>query len=292
MNARLSAEVREYFRKTYGGVFPPGSDQFERHFEQTIKVELSEMLFRQVRNVSGLSRAQLLDIGCGFGTFVLVCRQHGYQAWGLDTAEYELRFALRRTAPKAVDSSADKMFHQASASALPFSHECFDIVTLWNVLEHVPNYRIILREADRVLKPGGWLFGIAPNYLALREEAHYHVRWWPLLPKPLASRYLRWLGRDPTFLLNHVYYTTNLGVLGYLRKMGYRILPNRVQKVRNPGLCLSPQRARQLQAATRLKLSWLLAGLLYVDLWNPFRKAIEICAQKPMDLIEQQSQQK
>lgn len=282
MNDLLFSEVETHFREAYKGVFPPGSDQFERHFEQTIKVELSETLFQRVRYVSGLSRAQLLDIGCGFGTFVLVCRQHGYQAWGLDVAEYELRFATQRTVLEAVDGSAEKIFYQASASILPFPDQCFDIVTLWNLLEHVPDYRKVLDEVDRVLKPGGWLFGMAPNYLALREEAHYHVLWPPLLPRSLARHYLRFRRRDPAFLLNHVFYTTNLGVLLYLHAMGYALVPSRLYKVRAPDLCLFPRTAKVLQAVKRLRLGWLLVVLLYVHLWNPFRRAIEICAQKPM----------
>ena len=75
-------------------------------------------------------------------------------------------------------------------------------------------------EAIRVLKPGGLLYVVCPNYAALRREAHYHVLWLPLMPRRIASRYLRWRGRNPAFFEQHIYYRTNTGVTAFLRRHG------------------------------------------------------------------------
>ncbi len=112
---------------------------------------------------------------------------------------------------------AERVFVHGDARRLPFEAESFDAVTLWNVVEHVPNYRGLLADAARLLRRGGRLFAIAPNYAAFRREAHYHVPWPPLLPRRAASSYLSMLGRDPGFYESSIHPCTNLGVRRALR---------------------------------------------------------------------------
>ena len=51
------------------------------------------------------------------------------------------------------------------------------------------------------------MFVSTPNYL-FPYEGHYMLKWFPLLPKRIGARILRAKSRDPTFLLEHVNYTT------------------------------------------------------------------------------------
>lgn len=60
-------------------------------------------------------------------------------------------------------------FVQGDATALPFSNNCFDLVTMFDLLEHVPDDGAAAREALRVLRPGGWLLVSTPN----RERWRY-----------------------------------------------------------------------------------------------------------------------
>jgi 2-polyprenyl-3-methyl-5-hydroxy-6-metoxy-1,4-benzoquinol methylase len=97
---------------------------------------------------------RLLDIGCNLGFFLNVAREEGFSVAGVelnrDCAEY-----------------ARNIFHIEVFSdllervALP-SHG-FDVVTLFDVLEHVPDIQTFLAEVGRILKPGGLLVVQSPN---------------------------------------------------------------------------------------------------------------------------------
>jgi len=272
-------EVRKHFREAYKGIFPNDA-QFERHFKDTIELETSYNLLRMVQDNTGITPdTRILDIGCGFGTFVLACRKEGYPAYGIDTAEFEIEFARKRFKSELPDCADGETYQLGRAEALPFESQSFDIITLWNLLEHVPDYRKALGEADRVLKQGGYLLLISPNYLSLRREAHYHIPWIPLLPRVLAKFYLRANGRNPSFFINSIFYVTNLGVLRWLRG-NYRLVIPEIRKVQNPDLCISESKASLLRKARLFKVGGLLKILIHLVYLNPLKKGIVLCARK------------
>ena len=90
------------------------------------------------------------------------------------------------------------------------------------MIEHVQNQTSVLNEALRVLKPGGAIYVACPNYLRFYEP-HYKVLFFPLLPKFLASFYLRMRRRDPV-LLRQLTYTTNRRVRRLLRKLNLQFM--------------------------------------------------------------------
>ncbi|HXF12766.1 MAG TPA: methyltransferase domain-containing protein [Terriglobales bacterium] len=96
------------------------------------------------------------------------------------------------------------------------------MVVLDQVIEHVQNQTSVLNEALRVLKPGGAIYVACPNYLRFYEP-HYKVLFFPLLPKFLASFYLRMRRRDPV-LLRQLTYTTNRRVRRLLRKLNLQFM--------------------------------------------------------------------
>lgn len=89
----------------------------------------------------------LLDSGCGSGLFCELAAQTGAGIMGLDASENLLDLARKRT-PHAV-------FFQGEMEELPFVDLTFDVVTMINSLQHVGDSRRTLKEARRVLRPGG-----------------------------------------------------------------------------------------------------------------------------------------
>ncbi|MBI4294965.1 MAG: class I SAM-dependent methyltransferase [Chloroflexi bacterium] len=92
---------------------------------------------------SGAGR--LLDIGCYVGAFLEVARQQGWDAWGVEPSEWAARLAQDKGFPVSVGT-----LRQAG-----FTSDCFDAVTLWDVIEHLPDPMGELREVHRILRPGG-----------------------------------------------------------------------------------------------------------------------------------------
>lgn len=275
----LYQAVRAYIQREYEGVFSEVA--MERHFRDYVELELSEGQFSTVRQIARLQPGQcLLDFGCGFGSFVFVCRRAGVEAIGVDLAEFQVQFARRRLTLELLESQSEKVYYQLDAQSTGLPSASYDIITAWNLMEHVPDYPQVLQEAHRLLKPGGFFFLTAPNYFAFRQEAHYHVPWVPLLPRPIARRYLRWLGRKTAFFDQHIHYVTNWGVLRALKRIGFRLIFPPLIKLERPEFVHSPGRRRLLTLAERLRLRWLVRLGLHLMIYNPLKKGIYLGAQK------------
>ena len=90
-----------------------------------------------------LAGPEVLMVGCGRGKYLEFCRSSGRQAFGIDISiEYAAEASKRSGGRIAV----------ADASSLPFPDDSFDTVTLWDVLEHVPDDCAALRESLRVAR--------------------------------------------------------------------------------------------------------------------------------------------
>jgi SAM-dependent methyltransferase len=99
--------------------------------------------------------ARLLDVGCGVGQRLLAFRQLGYQVHGLDflpSVVEHLRGELGIEATCGDLVQLDTLFPEAS----------FDVVTAFQVVEHVHDARALLGRCYRVLRPHGWLMATIP----------------------------------------------------------------------------------------------------------------------------------
>lgn len=114
-----------------------------------------------------------LDIGCGEGANTRKLAERGARIQGVDIAPTFIRHAREAEAL----SPLGVVYHVGDAAALPFKDETFDFVTAFMSLMDVAEQQEALREANRVLKPGGFLqFSILhpcfvpPHRKTLRDE--------------------------------------------------------------------------------------------------------------------------
>ncbi|MCS7156825.1 MAG: class I SAM-dependent methyltransferase [Blastocatellia bacterium] len=99
------------------------------------------------------ARGTLLDVGCATGIFLKVARERGWTVSGIEIAPEAAREAERLAECRVVPSPE------------PFLHEgrLFDVITLWEYLEHVPDPRTELHRFHQLLRPGGLLALSTPN---------------------------------------------------------------------------------------------------------------------------------
>jgi len=111
-----------------------------------------------VRRLSELGAyGRVLDIGCGPGHIpVLLCETlPEVHVVGVDLADHMLRYAEAKRRDSV--HAARLAFQRCDAKGLPFPSASFDTVCSNTILHHIPDPRPFLREAARVLKPGGVL---------------------------------------------------------------------------------------------------------------------------------------
>ncbi|MCL5773831.1 MAG: class I SAM-dependent methyltransferase [Firmicutes bacterium] len=97
---------------------------------------------------------KLLDVGCGTGDFLKSAQHAGWDVQGTEFSGYS-----SREAGSAVNIP---VFHGELEDA-NFPEASFDVITLWHVLEHIPDPAGLLQECRRILKDGGIMLVEVPN---------------------------------------------------------------------------------------------------------------------------------
>lgn len=99
-------------------------------------------------------KGRLLDVGCGLGFFVEVAQIHSWEAMGVELNEYAVAWARQHV--------SDQVKH-GTVETIDVPDNYFDCVTMFDVIEHLPDPREELREIWRVLRPGGLLVVVTPD---------------------------------------------------------------------------------------------------------------------------------
>jgi SAM-dependent methyltransferase len=99
-----------------------------------------------------ISKGSVLDYGCGTGDFLTACKKKGFLIQGIEPNELARNQARNQTQVKINSDISD----------LSKEHKV-DIITLWHVLEHVPNPKETLEQLKTHLKPGGHIIIAVPN---------------------------------------------------------------------------------------------------------------------------------
>jgi ubiquinone/menaquinone biosynthesis C-methylase UbiE len=116
---------------------------------------LTEFIEQQAisRSCGDLSGLRVLDLGCGDGTYAIRASEEGAVAVGLDISAA----MLRRTRIRATAGATQVIWCQASIAALPFTANAFDVVIAVTALCFSDDPGPAIKEAARVLRPGGSL---------------------------------------------------------------------------------------------------------------------------------------
>ena len=146
------------------------SDIHEAYAGNQTSLELEERVGNRRRHQFGRfldslpeRPGRLLDIGCGYGFFLKLAAERGWEAVGVDPNPQGIAYAKERLHVNAL---------LGDLKDVHFPDGSFDLVTLWNVLDHSLEPLDILLEIHRVLKEDGYIFIRTPNagwnYLSFR----------------------------------------------------------------------------------------------------------------------------
>jgi len=116
----------------------------------------------------------ILDIGCGTGDFLLMCKKNEWKVYGV-----EPNSKAKELAEKKLCLNNSVGFY-AKLEEIKF--EKFDVITLWHVLEHVPNLEAYLIKIKAMLNPNGILIVAVPNFKSY--DAFYYKHFWAAFDVP------------------------------------------------------------------------------------------------------------
>ena len=139
-------------------------------FERMYHLIKNIALKNKVKLINAQSqKGQLLDIGAGTGDFLVVAKNDGWQITGIEPSA------------KAKAIAINKGVNFANNLAELENHS-FDVITMWHVLEHVPNLDEYILELKRLLKPTGTILIAVPNFKSF--DAEYYGRFWAAFDVP------------------------------------------------------------------------------------------------------------
>ena len=135
------------------------------------KIARTFTLRRKRKLIEKLSfKKRLLDVGCGTGHFIDYCQQHGWQVNGVEPNE------IART--QAEDKTKIIIQHDLSEVV----DTSYEVITLWHVLEHLPDLEQTMNQLKSLLAPGGVLIIAVPNFDAY--EATVFDEYWAAYDVP------------------------------------------------------------------------------------------------------------
>jgi len=110
------------------------------------------------------AKKNVLDIGCGTGDFLLTCKNNKWNVIGVEPNK------------SASGLAETKLNTKIYADLNELTSTQFDVITLWHVLEHVPDLETYVSKLKLLLKPKGVLVVAVPNYNS-HDAKHYKQFW-------------------------------------------------------------------------------------------------------------------
>ena len=135
---------------------------FDALYQYVKKINLKHKI-NLIKDYKAQSSLQLLDIGAGTGDFLKICKQ---QQWQITGVEPSIK-AQEKAREKGIVLESD--YHK-----LPM--HTYDVITLWHVLEHLPNIETTVHTIANLLKDNGLLVIAVPNYRSW-DAQHYQQYW-------------------------------------------------------------------------------------------------------------------
>jgi 2-polyprenyl-3-methyl-5-hydroxy-6-metoxy-1,4-benzoquinol methylase len=173
--------------------FPqPKEDELGSYYESSdyishtdAKKSITDKLYQIVKRIAlknklelinsfKIEKKNLLDVGCGTGDFLLTCATNNWNVVGVEPNSKAKELARE----KLNINNNTKIFSDLT-EVLDVQ---FDVITLWHVLEHIPNIEEYISKLKKLMKPNGILVVAVPNYKSY--DANYYKQFWAAFDVP------------------------------------------------------------------------------------------------------------
>jgi 2-polyprenyl-3-methyl-5-hydroxy-6-metoxy-1,4-benzoquinol methylase len=163
------------------------------------KEDITNTFSRKLKVIEGMREAKgrILDIGCAGGFFLEAAKENGWDPYGIEISKYMAEYAQK--------SFGERVFNGALA-AKKYPDGYFDVITMWDVIEHMPRPGSELLETNRIIKKDGLLVVQTPNigsYIAMLMRKN-----WLCLQRPV----------------EHIYYFSPETIRLILKKAGFEVI--------------------------------------------------------------------
>jgi 2-polyprenyl-3-methyl-5-hydroxy-6-metoxy-1,4-benzoquinol methylase len=141
-----------------------------------IRAELIQRYEYMLNWIKERSGSKVIDIGCNTGVFDMYLAEIGYKVTGIDISEKAIKVALNVLYDARKRLGKNLTFKRADATSLEEEETgSYDWAVITEILEHVPNYNDILRQAIRVVKPKGRIYVSVPKDNLVCDPDHINV---------------------------------------------------------------------------------------------------------------------
>lgn len=173
------------------------TDSKRNLFEKAYHVIRSIALKRKLKLINSYTTSDksLLDIGCGTGDFLQTAQQNNWTVSGIEPNAEARKIANGKTHDAVQDA------HELSN----LKNESFEVITLWHVLEHLPDFQEQIITYKRLLRNSGTLIIAVPNYNSY--DAEYYQNFWAAYDVP-----------------RHLWHFSEKGMKQLMEKQGLKIV--------------------------------------------------------------------
>jgi len=154
---------------------------------------------KKVKMINGLSgsKGRILDIGCGTGDLLSACEKNGWEINGVEPSDKARALAAKKISSKELlVSNIDEVSND--------SKDRYDVISMFHVLEHVPNLLEYVAKLKELLADDGSLIIAVPNYKSY--DATYYKEFWAAYDVP---RHLWHFSQDS---IQHIFERINFKV--------------------------------------------------------------------------------
>jgi 2-polyprenyl-3-methyl-5-hydroxy-6-metoxy-1,4-benzoquinol methylase len=180
--------------EAYSHFYYPKTEEARGPIFENTTAEFFRELFAFLDVKFGNSRGRCLDFGCGRGNLSRAARESGWTPTGIENDPEARRFTSEDVKIPAYENTEALLRAEPCAS--------FELIILWQVIEHLRAPWVDLEKLHPLLKPGGWIVIATPNAESLKARL-LRANW---------ENY-----KNPT----HLYYFSMTSLMAALRKSGF-----------------------------------------------------------------------